>query len=134
MYSVQYSPDKGQTWFAIGVNVTDTAIKIKTAHLPGGEAGLVRVTASDGFNSAAADSPATFTVEGHAPEVFIGSPDDGVTITEGQPLVLHAYGTDVEDGPLAEGTFDWSSSVDGSLGSGDLIIADSLSVGTHDLT
>jgi|GEM_PF-2274969 len=134
MYSVQYSPDKGQTWYTIGVNVTDTAIKINTAHLPGGEAGLVRVTASDGFNSAWAESPNTFTVEGHAPEVFIGSPDNGVTLIEGEPLVLHAYGTDVEDGPLAEGTFGWASSVDGSLGSGDLIIADALSVGAHDLT
>jgi len=134
MYSVQYSPDKGQTWLTLGANLTDTGIKVNTAHVAGGQAALVRVFATDGFNTTSATSPGTFTVDGHAPEVYIGSPDDGLTLTQGDPLVLHAYGTDVEDGPLPEGSFEWASSADGALGGGDLIVTDSLSVGAHDIT
>lgn len=133
-YSVQYSPDKGQTWVAIGVSLADSGLKINTANLPGGQAALVRVIATDGFNSTEATSPGTFTVDSHAPDVYIGSPDNGLTLMQGDPVVLHAYGTDVEDGPLPADAFDWTSSLDGALGPGDLIMVDSLSTGTHDLT
>jgi hypothetical protein len=133
LYNVQYSPDKGQTWVALGVNLTGTALKLSTAHLPGGQAALVRVIASDGFNTTTAASPGTFTVDGHPPEVYIGSPDNGLTVTQGAPVVLHAYGTDTEDGALPAGAFNWKSSADGALGGGDLIIADALSVGDHSI-
>ncbi|MCZ7569753.1 MAG: hypothetical protein M5U01_14385 [Ardenticatenaceae bacterium] len=77
-YNIQYSPDMGDHWFALGVDLpgaSTTPTQTMTLDL-GGEAGsngaraLVRVLASDGYNTALATS-APFSVAPRAPEPSI---------------------------------------------------------------
>ena len=66
--------------------------------------------------------------------MHIDLPADGAAVDQGAALVLEGVGTDMEDGPLPASSLAWSSDKDGSLGSGELLITSSLSVGDHLLT
>lgn len=133
-YSVLYTPDKGTSWVTLIANTADTQLTINTKDIPGGESAYVKVIATDGFNTSEDLSDDVFVVEAKGPDVYIGSPIEGQHITAGFPVVLQAYGTDFEDGPLPETAFSWSSDKDGALGDGDQLLADHLSVGDHTLT
>jgi serine protease len=66
------------------------------------------------------------------PVVEITSPADGATFTEGDTVTFNGAASDAEDGSLSDG-ISWTSSLDGSLGSGASVSA-ALSVGTHTIT
>jgi hypothetical protein len=131
-YIVEYSLDGGGTWETLAANLTEQSLIVDAAEFPGGNAVKIRVIATDGFNTASADS-GNFSVDGKPPEVYISSPADGTVIQKGMPLILTALGTDLQDGPLSGSAFQWSSSRDGSLGSGKLLVNRTFSVGQHTL-
>lgn len=68
-----------------------------------------------------------------APAVSTTSPDDNLQIIFGTPVTLSATAVDNEDGDLSDVIF-WESNLDGNLGSGAQVIANSLSSGTHQIT
>jgi hypothetical protein len=72
---------------------------------------------------------------GHPPTVTITSPaNNAIIVTTTLPsLTLAATATDVEDGEVAS-QIQWTSSLDGPLGTGAAIGASGLRVGTHVLT
>jgi hypothetical protein len=133
-YVVQYSPDNGGTWNPL-VNFTrQTEVSVDTSTVAGSSQALVRVVASDGFNTATDVSSAPFTVAGKGPYLAILSPDDGATFATGREVVLQGAATDLEDGPIEAASLSWSSSLDGPLGSGSSLWALELSPGRHTLT
>ena len=67
------------------------------------------------------------------PTVTITSPPNGSTFTEGDAITFTGTATDTEDGNLTAGLA-WTSSVDGSLGSGGSVSTSTLSPGTHTIT
>lgn len=71
-----------------------------TAELSGGD-GVFRVIASDGVNTAQADS-ASFPVVMKAPTVHILSPVEGQQIQYGQPINLVGYAQDPQDGMMED--------------------------------
>ena len=87
----------------------------------------------------ATDMPSTFgavntgqifgTPSNFAPVVAITAPNDGDSFEDGVAIGFTGTATDTEDGDLS-GSIEWSSSLDGSLGTGASILA-TLSVGTH---
>jgi hypothetical protein len=129
-YLVDYSVDDGRTWTTVSANVTGAALEFDASEFPGSGAARLRVTASDGFNTTTAVSD-SFSVESKPPALYITTPDDGDTVPYGTPVVLLSFGTDPEDGPLSGADFQWSSSRDGALGTGRMLVASSLSVGEH---
>ena len=130
IYNVYYSPDGGVTWQLLAVGWTNTNLPIDASLLPGGDNALVRVTASDGLNTAHADS-ATFVVPKHAPAVTIFPPGaDAEPWVEGHPNLLAAAAEDVEDGLISPESLTWSSDKDGELGKGNALYV-ALSKGTH---
>ncbi|MFH2103416.1 MAG: hypothetical protein ABIJ39_08715 [Chloroflexota bacterium] len=134
-YAVQFSPDNGNTWVSLNSNVADTQLSIDLANIRGSNAALVRVTASDGMNTASDSSDAVFSVPSKGPEVYIAFPEDGATYPQGQPLFFQGYATDLEDGPITEASaFSWHSNRDGDLGQGEQILALDLSPGNHKVT
>ncbi len=134
-FIVQYSPDNGLSWKSLAENVIVTNFKIDAADITGGNAGLIRVLASDGFNTSQDTSDQTFTVEGKAPSIFILSPDNGYTLPEGTLMLFSALAFDREEADMADGTaFHWSSDLDGDLGQGLDMYLNSLSRGTHTVT
>lgn len=119
IFTVQYSPDGGQTWRALATNVTNrgTTDTMSLAlnqldGIPGsvGAVALVRVAASDGYNTSLTTSQ-PFSVANRLPAVSIDTPVDGQTLAAGQPLLLVGGATDVEDGGLRADSLSWS--VDG---------------------
>jgi hypothetical protein len=52
------------------------------------------------------------------PSLQIINPGDAVLVAPGQQVTLEAVATDPEDGTLSGGSLEWSSSIDGILGTG----------------
>ncbi len=75
----------------------------------------------------------TGTPVNSAPEVAITAPADGTSVAEGVAVGFAATASDAEDGDLSA-VINWTSSLDGKLGSGAAITASTLSVGTHVVT
>ncbi len=65
-----------------------------------------------------------------APTVAISTPTDGSSFTAGDSVTFSGSADDTEDGDLSA-SLNWTSSLDGSLGSGASFTTTSLSVGTH---
>lgn len=131
-YSVLYSRDGGRLFQAIGVDLYNSGFLYDASQLPGSDAAVVRVVASDGFHTTTADSP-SFRVSSKPPRLQIATPRDGETVFSGVPLSLEAITSDPEDGDLPANAVHWSSDAAGDLGSGSPLVV-SLNPGTHTLT
>ncbi len=59
-YDVLYSPDNGQSWLPLATRLQETSYTFTTAQLPSTQQGLIRIIASDGFNSSKAESDKPF--------------------------------------------------------------------------
>ncbi len=64
------------------------------------------------------------------PEVEITAPVDGTTLSPGTSVEFMGTATDLQDGDLS-GSLSWTSSLDGSLGTGASITTSALSIGAH---
>lgn len=73
------------------------------------------------------------TLGGEPPVVEVTSPALGASITSGEEVVLVATATDPEDGDLAAAV-EWTSDLDGALGTGGSIAVATLSPGLHRIT
>ncbi|MGV8041198.1 MAG: hypothetical protein AB2L07_14360 [Thermoanaerobaculaceae bacterium] len=134
-YAVQYSHDAGSTWRAVATDLGSQTFDLDTALVPGGTACLVRVLASDGFNTAQDASDAPFAVGRKGPEAHIASPADGSELPAGAPLVLRGLGLDAEDGALSGAALAWRDDVSGALGTGnELLLSAGLALGQHTIT
>ena len=137
-FNLLYSPDGGDTWRAIelGLAETEHLIDLDQTPLPGSTQGLFRVEANDGFNTSRDDADVTIDVRGSAPLVAVHSPREGAKLVSREPLILDGSAEDVEDGRLVGQALEWSSSVDGALGTGEELLLDegALSAGRHQIT
>ena len=134
-YTVEYSRDGGTSWTVLATNVTSSTYEADLSTLGKTEEGLLRVRASDGFNSAADSSDGTFSVPNSDPQPFITSPDSGGTIDSTSAIPLKGNVNDVEDDQFDDANLSWLSSIDGDLGTGrTLNVGEQLSVGTHTIT
>jgi hypothetical protein len=135
-YTVQYSADGGQTWETLAVDWAQETLTLPRSALRGTEQGLIRVRASDGFNTAMDDSDNPFTVANHAPDLAVLSPSDNELAVGDQQLVLQADLADSEDGSLSGSQARWVSSLDGLLGNGPSLALNAgiLSEGDHLIT
>jgi hypothetical protein len=75
----------------------------------------------------------TVAGENQPPQAFIDAPDDGDVFIEGTTVTFEGHADDPEDGALAGASLFWTSSEDGSLGSGAQVDASGLSLGEHDI-
>ncbi len=135
-YTVQYSADGGATWKTLALDWPGQSLGIDSAELAATTNGLMRVIAGDGFNTASAESAATFTVQAHAPVVSINSPRDESIFISDQQLFLDASANDLQDGVLSGTNVQWYSDRDGALGGGTILTfnARKLSEGYHTIT
>lgn len=132
---VQYSLDDGASWRAVAVDVADDQISVDLAGMTGSPQARVRITVTDGFNTASDMSDASFSVEGKPPDVHLASPGEGAVFPYGWPVLLEGFALDREDGmDLNAEAASWESSIDGIVGQGDWLLAEGLSPGRHRLT
>lgn len=88
---------------------------------------LIESNAQD--NAARAPITVMPTGANHAPVLSLAMPDE-TAVAAGQPLLLHAFASDQEDGDLSAKII-WTSSIDGLLGQGGALLAGTLSPGVH---
>ncbi|HYV98039.1 MAG TPA: hypothetical protein VE967_11330, partial [Gemmatimonadaceae bacterium] len=68
------------------------------------------------------------------PVPSIASPSDAASFTQGAAVQFNGSANDPEQGALTGTSLQWSSSRDGSLGSGTTFSKSTLTVGTHVIT
>jgi len=73
-------------------------------------------------------------VVNNAPSASISSPAAGASVVLGTTLTFGGAGSDPEDGSLSGAALTWSSSINGSIGSGASFSTNALSVGNHVIT
>lgn len=131
-FTVQISRNQGQTWESLAAGLTAPSYSVNNVDLAGGQI-LWRVMASDGVNTAVDAAEMSFFLPSKTPEPLIMSPADGDVLWVGQTAVFEGIAFDAEDGTVADENMNWSSNIDGSLGSGNLVPAQ-LSPGIHRIT
>jgi len=132
---VQFSADDGKTWRAVVGDVAKTRVSLDASQIPGTSQGRIRVCVTDGANTTCDASDATFSVPAKPPEVYLEAPIDGSVFPTGQQVILQAYASDLEDGPIVDdAAFVWTSSLDGNLGTGTGLWGLPLSNGRHVIT
>ena len=137
-FNLLFSKDAGISWrpIALGIRETQYAINVEEGSLPGGDQGLFRVEVNDGFHLNRDDADVTVVVPGNRPMVTIHSPLTGAELDGRTNIVLDGEGEDVEDGRLVGAALEWSSDVDGVLGTGTEVFLDesALTPGAHQIT
>lgn len=131
-YSLFYSPD-GQLQIPLALETTDTSHEWDTAETPAGSAARLTLTATDGVNATTIESR-TFTLFNHAPNVVILTPAFLQQFKTGETVNLSASFYDAEDGWVFRPNFEWSSDLQGALGTGRQLTVNSLQVGAHRIT
>ena len=95
---------------------------------------VITLTATDSGGLSSGTS-VTIEISGNAPPVpAITSPADGSIFTVGELIDFQGTATDTEDGVLGSTSLEWTSDRDGSLGTGETLLRDDLSVGDHTIT
>lgn len=137
-YTFLYSPDNGVTWQPLAVhpdriNWFDGAFHwgVRLEQVPPGDKARVRILTSDGYHVSETTSE-PFTVPDAGPWTGISAPANDAGI-DTLPVTLQGYAYDVLDGDRGN-TIEWTSDVDGKLGSTDQIDVAALSPGPHTIT
>jgi hypothetical protein len=122
-----------ESWQPLALDHEIAELPVDLATLPGGASARARVTVTDGLNTTSVLSEAFF-VPGKPPVPEIVSPDFVGILVRGQRLVLVGTASDLEEGVLPPEALEWTSSLDGFLGTGRRVDASALSVGVHFVT
>jgi hypothetical protein len=133
-YNVQYSTDGGINWQMLAAGLQNRALDLHFEQLRGSDHAKFRVIASDGVNTGASDSDGSLVVSNKPPLAQITSPATGSSFSTAQAIVFVGQATDLEDGTLPGSALQWSSDVQGPLGTGKSITVSSLAPGPHVVT
>lgn len=118
----------GEAEVVFGTIIAGNGETTLTADLPGTTSGTVVIRVEDTDSTSGAGNTDTVSISSirvvssgdpgeQAPTVTIDAPADGTVVTGGTEIVLVGTAEDYEDGTLS-GSIQWSSDIDGSLGSG----------------
>ncbi|HOW65011.1 MAG TPA: hypothetical protein P5186_14085 [Candidatus Paceibacterota bacterium] len=120
-YLIQFSADNGSSWETLAADWPLNRYTIDAEFLRGTTEGRIRVIASDGFNTAVDESDKPFTVLNRPPNASIRLPASGTLFSGEQAVVMTATASDLEDGSFPDENLQWTSDVDGWIGSGEYL-------------
>ncbi|MBI1303129.1 MAG: hypothetical protein GC172_05015 [Phycisphaera sp.] len=132
-----YSPDGGAAWFPVAVGLAESAFEFDSAHLPAsrGRNGLFRIDVRDGLGETSfVQSASSFVGANSPPDVHIIGPNNPTAFRQGATVFLHGSAWDIDEELLPEEALVWSSSIDGTLGTGRQLPVRDLAVGLHRIT
>lgn len=133
-YTVLYSANGGRTWRPLATNLTEQSLSLNGIRLPGGTTAVIRVQASDGFNTGFDDSDAPLVVPTSPPVPSILQ-RDGLSVAFGRTLLLEGVAVDIDEGSITTpASFRWISDKDGVLGTGQELYTRKLSRNIHRIT
>jgi len=131
---VLYSADNGATWFLLASDLTDTALQLNAADLPGTKTGFFKVIASDGFYNSEGRSNGTLKIGHKAPTLIINSTLDGASFPVSTTVTLSADAFSLDSSSVPDANFAWTSNIDGPLGNGATLITENLAPGIHTIS
>ncbi|MCB9899592.1 MAG: hypothetical protein H6825_16415 [Planctomycetes bacterium] len=141
-FFLRYSPD-GVRMVPLATGTSVSELDVDLGQLPdfvSGQ-GFFELLASDGLRTTTVRSePLVSTgvfsggTVGNAPWIEIMTPDDGKSGLYGATVILHSSGWDLEDRQIGGASIEWSSDLDGPIGTGRHTSTATLSVGTHVIT
>ena len=118
VYKVEYSTDGGGNWRTLTTDLSEDTLLVNAAFLPGSDTALLRVSATDGVNTAVDESDATFTVARKDPAVSIGGVEDNAIVEAGTLLNLVANYVDPNEEGILDDDFVWRAAGLGVLATG----------------
>ena len=131
---VSYSPDDGHTWSQIGTGDNLRTLAVDFDSLPGSNGmARIKVLVSDGANTGVAVSP-RFAVARKLPTAEIVAPLSGMAVPVQALVQLEGAVYDVDDGMLDGAAVQWTSNLDGLLGTGAVLDVYTLRPGRHNIT
>jgi hypothetical protein len=130
-YTVLYNSGLDPVWLPLASGLTRPSATVDTSLLPGSARARVRVRATDGVNTAEAESQGTFVVADKRPLVAIFGPTNGQVLAPGESPQFAAAAYDPEDGILSGTSLKWTSDRDGLVGHGPGPSLRALSSGEH---
>jgi Tol biopolymer transport system component len=133
-YLIEYSPDNGQSWQILGLNLARPTYTLNADYLMGTVQGKIRISASDGLNTGSSVSDGFFNVDNKAPVVFIEFPQNDSRITYDTVINLVGEAFDREDGILSGNSLVWRLDGSAIIGTGAYLSYDGFSWGSHTLT
>jgi hypothetical protein len=134
----------GGAYTDFGTVTNGTGQQTLSTNLPSGSTGSVNIRVRDTDRTPGRRSTDTISVNYIAststgspgdlpPVVVISSPSDSQSFTAGDSVVFTASANDDNDGDVSA-SIQWTSSLQGSIGSGASISVSSLNVGSHQIT
>jgi hypothetical protein len=114
IFNIQYSYDAGVHWQALAGDIPGTPnpnyqtvfLNLSNLHGSAANEGLVRVIASDGYNTTIGTSQ-PFTLANRKPLTFITDPSSGMIYNPQGPVTLEGGASDAEDGALEGARLTW---------------------------
>lgn len=125
-----FSSDDGKSWTPLSLPTAEPIISFDGTYLQGG-IGVLELRVSDGLRTVSVRSDG-YDVESKGWVLWLLSPLDGAELPAGRSVRLAGQAVHIEEG-VTSFDLDWSSSVDGPLGTGASLDRD-LSPGPHHLT
>lgn len=98
-FAVQHSRNGGGSWETLSANLASTSFSVETASLPGSTTSVIRVLATDGFNTSVATSD-LFTIPTKSPRCSIHGIREGERLAYGSTTIAQGIAVDAEDGSL----------------------------------
>jgi len=133
VFDIAYSRDNGATFQPVKFSVTGNNTQVDTELLGGSGTAILRVTASDGVNSAYANS-APFVMSNKPPQPYILTPANNTQVHYGQLVNFNGLALDVQDGLVAASGLTWKDAGDNVLGTGPTLSTSNLPVGANVIT
>ena len=133
-YALFYSYDGGLNWGLLAGNLSSTSYEVQTDSMAGGSDVRFRIVATDGVLTGVDETDAAITIPNQSPQVTILNPLNGGFYPPGSLVVLQGFATDMEDGTLPDEALQWSSDVQGGLGTGPSLALNELQSGKHVIT
>ncbi len=131
-FTILYSDDGGINWTSLASNLKNvTSYQVNSSRLTSSNNAMIRVVASDGFNTVMADS-AVFSVAPRHPSVMIFSPSASVGYTTSSVISFQGMALASTGSPIPDNQTYWK--LDDSLIGLGKEIEDRLPEGTHAVT
>ena len=130
-YTLLYAAD-GKHFTPVTAGLRRRSYKVDLTQLGGGPKARFRLIATDGVRTVI-DTSSRLKAPVVPPQASISTPAPGAELPAGEPVVLAATASDIQDGSLPGKRLVWRSSLDGVLGTG-AAISPRLRPGTHEIT
>lgn len=131
-YTLRYSNDGERTWFVVASDLMKTEYTVDLDELPGGDKCVLQVAAVSQQRISIATSE-SFQVSKKPGSIEILSPKNGDVVDASASVTFFGFSQSLEGSGDADG-LNWSSSIDGHLGSGAQVIPSTLTPGRHRIT